>query len=39
MCFKSDTLQVGERLKLYMEENYAIKSNEYLDWCTLVFLW
>ena len=31
--------QVGERLKLYKEENYAIKSNEYLDWCTLIFLW
>ena len=24
-------LQVGKRLKLYKEENYAIKSNEYLD--------
>ena len=26
-----NTLQEGERLKLYKEENYAIKSNEYLD--------
>ena len=31
ICVSSDTLQVGERLKLYKEENYAIKSNEYLD--------
>ena len=38
ICVSSDTLQVGERLKLYKEENYAIKSNEYLDWCTLIFL-
>ena len=39
ICVSSDTLQVGERLKLYKEENYAIKSNEYLGWCTLIFLW
>ena len=38
ICVSSDTLQVGERLKLYKEENYAIKSNEYLEWCTLIFL-
>ena len=36
ICISSDTLQVGERLKLYKEENYVIKSNEkpglmYLD--------
>ena len=30
-CVSSDTLQVGERLKLYKEENYANKRNEYLD--------
>ena len=39
ICVSSDTLQVGERLKLYKKESYAIKSNEYLDWCTLIFLW
>ena len=39
VCVSSDTLQVGESLKLYKEENYAMKSNEYLDWCTLIFLW
>ena len=39
VCVSSDTLQVGKRLKLYKEENYAIKSYEYLDWCTLIFLW
>ena len=31
LLVSSDTLQVGERLKLYKEENYAIKSNEYLE--------
>ena len=31
VCVSSDTLQEGERLKLFKEENYAIKSNEYLD--------
>ena len=25
----SDTLQVGESLKLYKEENYAIKDKDY----------
>ena len=28
-CVSSDTLQVGERRKLYKEENDVIKSNEY----------
>ena len=31
VCVSSDNLQVGERIKLYKEKNYAIKSNEYLD--------
>ena len=35
ICVSSDTLQVGEILKLYKEKNYAIKSNEYLDWWNL----
>ena len=39
ICASSVTLQVGERLKLYKEENYAIKSKEYLGWCTLIFQW
>ena len=29
----------NERLKLYKEEKDAIKSNEYLAWYTLKFLW
>ena len=39
VCISSDTPHVGESLKLYKEENYAIKSNEYLVWRTKIYLW